>query len=57
MVYIFLVQNSTSESAIFSYKTALSKSNVKKNWMESAKWNYHKECHWLLHFFGNLIWA
>ena len=51
MVYIFLVQSSTSESAIFSYKTALSKSNFKKNWMESAKWNYHKEWTFVTDYF------
>ena len=31
------------ENAIFIYKPALSKANVKTNSMESAKWAYHKE--------------
>ena len=39
----FLVQSTSNESAIFSYKTALSKANVKTNSMRSSKWTYKKE--------------
>ena len=31
------------ESTTFSYKTALSKANVKRNRMESTKWTFNKE--------------
>ena len=39
----FLVQSTSNESAIFPYKTALSKANVKTNSMRSSKWTYKKE--------------
>ena len=41
--YRFLVESTTIKSAIFSYETALSKANFKKNRMRTTKWTYHKE--------------
>ena len=41
--YRFSVQSTTNDSATFPYRTALSKSSVKINWMGSTKWTYHKE--------------
>ena len=38
--YRFLFEIKT---ATFPYKTALSKANVKLNWMGGTKWTYHKE--------------
>ena len=35
--YRFLVESTMNESAAFPYKTALSKANVKTNWMGSTK--------------------
>ena len=43
MEYRFLAQSTSNESAIFPYKTALSKANVKTNSMRSRKWAYKKE--------------
>ena len=39
----FLFQSTTIENALFSCKTALSKTNVKTNRRGSAKWAYRKE--------------
>ena len=41
--YRFLAESTTIENALFPYKTALSKTNVKTNRMGSKKWTYHKE--------------
>ena len=41
--YRFLVESTTIESALFPYKTDLSKANVKLNRMWRTKWTYHKE--------------
>ena len=39
----FLVDSTKTESASFSYKTALSEANAKTNRMENTKCTYHKE--------------
>ena len=39
----FLVESIMTENASFSYKTAMSETNVNTNRMESTKWTYHKE--------------
>ena len=41
--FCFLVESTKSENALFSYKTALSEANVKRNRMGSTKWTYQKE--------------
>ena len=41
--YSFSVESTTIKSAIFPYKTALPKANVKTNKIESTEWTYHKE--------------
>ena len=41
--YRFLVESTTIKNAIFSYETALSKANFKKNRMRTTKWTYYKE--------------
>ena len=56
--YSFLAQSTMNESAACLYKTALSKLNVKTNWMGSTKMDLSQRtyfCHWLLHSFENLI--
>ena len=40
--YHFLVESIKNESAIFIYKSLLSKANLKTNCMGSKKWTYHK---------------
>ena len=40
---IFLIEATKIEIAPFSFKTALSEVNVKKNSMATTKWTYHKE--------------
>ena len=42
--YRFSVQNTAMENAMLSYKTALSKANIKKYRMGNGntKWTYHK---------------
>ena len=37
------VENTTIESALFPYNTALSKAKVKVNIIESTKWTHHKQ--------------
>ena len=41
--YCFLVESTKIENASFSYKTSISKANLKTNRMVSTKWTYHKE--------------
>ena len=41
--YRFLVESTKIGNASFSYKTAISEANVKKNKMVSTKWASHKE--------------
>ena len=41
--YRFLVETTKIENT-FSFKTALSKANVKTNRMATTTWTYHKEC-------------
>ena len=41
--YCYLVESTKIENATFSYKTALSEANVKKNRMGSSKRAYHKK--------------
>ena len=41
--YLFLVESTKIENASFSYKAAISETNVKTNRMVTAKWTYHKE--------------
>ena len=41
--YRFLVESTKVENALFPYKTAISKANIKANRMVSTKWTYHKE--------------
>ena len=41
--YHFLIQSTTNESATFPYKNALSKANVKTNWMGSLEGTYNKK--------------
>ena len=41
--YHFLVESIKIENASFSYKSAISETNVKTNKMVTAKWTYHKE--------------
>ena len=50
-MYGFLVQSTKIESALFSYKTALSEANFKRNRMMSTKWNYHKERSFAMNYF------
>ena len=57
----FLLKRTTNKSATFPYETALTKANVRTNWMG---WGYKMDlsqrmgfCHWLLQFFENLIWV
>ena len=38
----FLVETTKIESTSFSFKTALSETNVKTNRMATAKWTHHK---------------
>ena len=61
--YRFSVESTAIESAIFLYKTALSKANVKTNRMGTTKRIYQKECsfatnyndgHNILRIFGTL---
>ena len=40
--YHFLVESTKIENALFPYKTALSKDNVKTNRMGSTKWTYNE---------------
>ena len=49
--YRFLVQSTTNESATFPYETALSKANVKINWMGSTKLTYQKELTFFTDYF------
>ena len=39
----FLVESTKIENTTLSYKTTLSKANVKTNRLDSTKWTYHKE--------------
>ena len=41
--YVFLVINTTVESAKFPHKFDLSKANVKANRMGCTKWTYHNK--------------
>ena len=41
--YHFLVETTKIENTSFSFKTALSKPNVKTNRMATTEWTYHKE--------------
>ena len=41
--YSFLVESTKLENRTFSYRTTLSKVNVKANRLESIKWIYHRE--------------
>ena len=61
--YRFSVETTAIESAIFLYKTALSKAYVKTNRMGTKKWIYQNECsfatnyndgHNILRIFGTL---
>ena len=41
--YRFLIESTKTESAAFTYKTALSEANGKTNRMESTKWTFHNK--------------
>ena len=41
--YRFSIESTKIENALFPYKTAISKANVKTNRMVSTKWTYQKE--------------
>ena len=49
--YRFLVESTNIESALFSYKTAISEANVKTNREVSTKWTHHKECSFASNYF------
>ena len=55
----FLVELTTIENAMFQYKTAVLKANVKINRMGSRKWTYNKDwvfgTNYFFFFFENLI--
>ena len=46
MEYLFLVESTTVGKAIFPYKTAVSRVNVKSNKMGSTKWT--EFCHYFI---------
>ena len=51
-----LLESAITEDETFSYKTALSKANVKTNRMKSVKWTYRKRRSFATnHFLENLI--
>ena len=59
--YRFLIETTKIENTSFSFKTALSETNVKTNRMATTKWTYHKEwsVHYLpvtlLYYFGKFV--
>ena len=49
--YHFLVKSTIKENATFSYKIAVSKTNVNTNRIANTKWTYHKKGGFVTNYF------